>query len=192
MVKVIGITGTLGAGKDTVSKHLKQRFNCFCVKLSEVLRNEIEKKRNKLDRTVLQNSGDEMRQQYGNHVLAKVSIEYLPRDKELIVINGIRNPGEVEYLKKEFGKDFLLIAVDSLPELRFERMGKRAGSNDPKTWEEFLEMDQRDQGTNQPDYGQQVKRCMEMADVTIRNDSIFEDFQNSIRENIQKIWDGWK
>lgn len=187
MVKVIGLTGTIGSGKYVVRDYLKQKFSCFYVKVSDVIRNEMEKRRGKLDRKTLQDSGDEMRKKYGNQVLAKVSIDYLPRDKQLIVIDGIRNPGEIDYLKRSFGKDFILIAVDSLPELRFERLKQRNRIDDPKTWEEFLEIDARDQGVGQPEYGQQVRKCMEKADYSIKNDGSLEEFQIKIGEVVQKI-----
>ncbi len=188
MVKVIGLTGTIGSGKFVVRDYLKQKFNCFYVKISDVLRNEMVKRKGRLDRKTLQDSGDEMRKKYGGHVLAKVSIDYLPRNKELIVIDGIRNPGEIDYLKKTFGKDFILIAVDSLPELRFERLKQRNRADDPKTWEEFLEIDARDQGAGQPEYGQQTRKCMEIADFSIKNDGSLEDFQTKISETVQKIF----
>jgi len=188
MVKIIGLTGTIGSGKYVVRDYLKQKFNCFYIKISDVLRNETEKKRGKLDRKTLQDSGDEMRRKYGNYILAKVAIEYLPRNKQLIVIDGIRNPGEVDYLKKTFSKDFVLIAIDSLPELRFERLKQRGRPDDPKTWEEFLEMDARDQGVNQPDYGQQTRKCMDIADFNIKNDGNLEEFQATIAELVKKIF----
>jgi dephospho-CoA kinase len=191
MVKaVIGLSGTLGAGKEVAADYIKKRFNCFYVKLSQVLRNELEKKRKGLDRKLLQDSGDEMRKMYGGHVLAKVSIEYLPRNKELIVLDGIRNPGEIDYLKTNLNSNFFLIAIDSKPETRFERMNKRARKDDPKTWEEFLEMDARDQGDGQPEYGQQTRMCMDKADFKIDNDGTEEEFLAKIDESVKRILNG--
>lgn len=191
MVKaVIGLTGTLGSGKEVAAEYIKKTFSCFYVKLSQVLRNELEKKRKGLSRNLLQDSGDEMRRMYGGHVLAKVSIEYLPRNKDLIILDGIRNPGEIDYLKNNLNNNFFLIAIDSKPETRFERMNKRARKDDPKTWEEFLEMDSRDQGTGQPDYGQQTGRCIERADFKIENDGTEEEFLAKINETVKKILSG--
>ena len=191
MVKVvIGLTGTMGAGKDVVRDYLKQKYNCFYVKMSDVLMNELERKKYGLDRKLLQDSGDDMRKKYGGYVLAKVSIDYLPRDRELIVVDGIRNPGEIAYLKKTFGRLFVLIAIDSPPEMRFERLVKRGRPGDPNTLEEFQELDNRDQGTGQPDYGQQTRRCIEQADFLITNDGTFDDFQKKIAETVQKLFGG--
>jgi dephospho-CoA kinase len=191
MVKaVIGLTGTMGSGKDVASEYIKKNFSCFYVKLSEVLFNEIEKKRGRVTRKVLQDSADELRKVYGGGVLAKVSIEYLPRNRDFIVLDGIRNPGEIEYLKKNFPNSFFLIGIDATPETRFERMNKRARNIDAKTWEEFMEMDSRDQGTGQPDYGQQVRRCIERADIVIENNGNIEEFQAKIDEFMRKILNG--
>lgn len=186
--KVIGLTGTIGSGKDVVREYLKKKFNCVHVKLSDVLRNEMEKKKGRLNRETLQDSGDEMRKKYGSHILAKVATDYLSRNKELIIIDGIRNPGEIDFLKKTFGKDFILIATDASPEKRFENIKNRGRSDDPKTWEEFLAMDERDQGLGQPEYGQQTRKCMDRTDATIENNGSLEEFQAKINETVQKIF----
>jgi dephospho-CoA kinase len=187
---VIGLTGTIGSGKEAAAEHIKKTFSCFYVKLSQVLRNELEKKRKGLSRNLLQDSGDEMRSTYGGHVLAKVSIEYLPRNKDLIILDGIRNPGEIDYLKSNFNSGFFLIGIDSKPETRFERISKRARRDDPRTWEEFLEMDSRDQGNGQPEFGQQTRRCIEKADFKIDNDGTEEEFLAKIDETVKRILNG--
>jgi hypothetical protein len=69
-------------------------------------------------------------------------------------------------------------------------MNKRARNIDAKTWEEFMEMDSRDQGTGQPDYGQQVRRCIERADIVIENNGNIEEFQAKIDEFMRKILNG--
>lgn len=189
MVKVVGLTGTIGSGKDIVRQYLKKRFDCYYVKISDVIRTELQKKKGNLNRKTLQDLGDELRKNYGTHILAKLAIDYLQRDKKLIVIDGIRNPGEIDYLRKTFGKDFILVATDALPELRFDNLKKRARADDPTTWEEFLEADTRDQGTDEPEWGQQTKKCIEQADFIIRNDGSLEDFQRKIDETAQKIFE---
>jgi len=189
-MKVIGLTGTLGSGKSSVKQLILQKYNCYYVTLSDVIRGELEKKRGLLDRTALQDMGDEMRKKYGAHILAMLAIEYLPKVKEVTVIDGIRNPGEVEYLKNKFGKDFALIAVDAPVEVRFERTKARGDQKDPQTMEEFLELDKRDKGEGQPAYGQQVAACVAVADFKIDNSSAPEQLEQQVNEVMQKIMSG--
>lgn len=186
-MKVIGLTGTIGSGKKVVKQFILRRFNCYHVTLSDVIRGEVEKKRGTLNRTTLQDMGNEMRKKYGTHVLALLATEYLPRDKEMIVIDGIRNPGEVEYLKKNFGKDFVLIAVDAPKKIRFERLKIRNDPKDPQTFEEFEKMDARDQGEGEPPYGQRVGACIAMAEFKISNDGSLEQLEEKVLEAMKKI-----
>jgi dephospho-CoA kinase len=186
-MKVIGLTGTMGSGKEVVKDFLIKKFNCYYVTLSDVIRGEIEKKKGNLTRQTQQDMGNEMRKKYGPHILAMLAIEYLSKSKEMAVIDGIRNPGEIEYLRKKFGPDFKLIAIDASPEVRFERILKRGQASDPKTWEEFAALDERDKGKDEPEYGQQVKRCMEQANFTVMNDGTLEEFENKINEIVKNL-----
>jgi dephospho-CoA kinase len=186
-IKVVGLTGTMGSGKESVKKLLMKRFSSYHVTLSDVIRGEVEKKRGMMSRELLQNMGNEMRQKYGNHILALVAIEYLPRDRDIIIVDGIRNPGEAEYLKKKFGEDFSLIAVDAPTETRFQRLQGRKDPKDPQTLEEFKKADARDRGQGEPPYGQQVGACVKMADLKITNDGTFQQLQQRVVEATQKI-----
>ncbi len=187
MKKVIGITGTIASGKNVVRDLIKKKFSSYTVSLSSIIRGELERKKPDFNRVSLQDLGNELRKKYGNEILAKLAVEYMQRDKDVLIIDGIRNPGEVEFLRKKFGKNFVLIGVDAPREIRFERIVKRKKRTDPKTWEEFLIVDERDQGKGEPDYGQQTKKCLELADFLIINDGSLEDLEKKVNEVISKI-----
>jgi len=146
-----------------------------------VIRSEAEKKNGSVDRKVMQDIGNDMKQKYGAHILAKMAVEYLGKDKQLTIVDGIRNPAEVEYLKKKFGDDFKLIAIDAPIETRFNRILEREDTRDPKNFDEFKVVDERDQGKDEPSHGQRVGDCMKMADHTIDNDSSFEDLYSKLK-----------
>lgn len=188
MATIIGITGTAESGKSELKDILKKKFSSYYVTLSDVIRAEFERKKKDFGRKTLQDIGNEMRQKYGTHILAKMAVEYLPKNKELIIVDGIRNPGEVDWLRKTFGKDFFLIAIDAPREIRWERAQKRESYKiDPKTYEEFAELDDRDQGLNEPVYGQHVKECMERADFKIVNDKDLKDLERQVDEILQNL-----
>jgi len=183
---VIGITGTIASGKDAVMHMLLRKYNCYHVTLSHVIRGEMQKKKGAMNRTTLQEMGNEMRLKYGTHILALLAIEYLPRDKELTIIDGIRNPGEVDYLKKKFGDRFFMIATDAPRERRFELLQMRNDPSDPKTFEEFVKVDERDQGAGEPPNGQQVAACVARADFLIQNDGDLAQLEQKVDE-VMKI-----
>lgn len=181
-MKIIGLTGTIASGKEVVKELIARKFDSYQVSLSGAIRGEMERRRRDFSRKTLQDMGNELRQKYGTYVLAKVSTEFMPRAKPVMVVDGIRNPGEAEWLKKTYKNDFILVGVDAPQQLRFERVQKRSRPLDPKTWDEFVELDERDQGQNEPPYGQQVRKCIEMADVVIENDGDQARLEQKIQE----------
>jgi dephospho-CoA kinase len=187
-LKVVGLTGSIGSGKEVVKEFLARKYNMWYVSLSSMIRAELEKKKHSFNRMTLQDHGNELRRKYGSHILAKLAVEYLQRDKELIVVDGIRNIGEARWLKQQFGKDFVLIAVDAPQNVRFERIVARNRPSDPKSWEEFLEVDKRDQGEGEPEYGQHTGQCIREADFVIVNDGSKEEFEKKVIDVIENLW----
>ena len=100
------------------------------------------------------------------------------------IIDSLRNVGEAKFLRENV-KNFILIAVDAPQKLRFERIIKRGKPSDPKSWEEFLKVDNRDFFDPENPLGQQVGKCIETADYVIVND---KDLESSMKE-IERIWE---
>ena len=87
---------------------------------------------------------NDLRKKLGNGALARLALENAKESK--IIIDGIRNPAEVDELKKS---NAIIIAVDAPLQTRFSRLISRNRSSDPKNWQDFIEMDRRDKGINQ-------------------------------------------
>jgi dephospho-CoA kinase len=188
-MKVIGITGTLASGKTTVKDFFLSRFSSSFVSLSDIIEEELKKEGKELKRENFIEKGNQLRKRYGNQILVEAAIITLPKkfEKRVLIIEGIRNPGEVEYLRKKFGKNFVLIAVDAPREIRFRRLRERKKEGDPKTLEEFLEIDETDLGRNQPEYGQKVEECLKLADYLIINDGSINELNKKLEEIVKAI-----
>jgi deoxycytidylate deaminase len=87
------------------------------------------------------------------------------------VIDSIRNLKEVEHLRKTY-PNFFLIAVDSSPCFRWERL-KLEFKKQGKTEDDFEEYDRRDKNEEWTTHGQQVELCVDDADLMIVNDEQF-------------------
>ena len=61
----------------------------------------------------------------------------------------------------------------------------RGKESDPKTWEEFVRVDERDNFDSANPMGQQTGKLIEIADFVIVND---EDLNNAMVQ-IEKIWE---
>ena len=99
------------------------------------------------------------------------------------IIDSLRNTGEAVFLK-EAVKDFVLIGVDAPQKARFERILRRNKSSDPKTWEDFLKMDERDNFDVNDPMGQQTGKLIEMAHFVIVNEG---DLAGSVKQ-IEEIY----
>lgn len=172
---IIGLTSLNGAGKTTVANYLVQKGFVF-YSLSDIIRDEIKARKQEITRDSLRETGNELRQRFGNSVLADRILEKLEEGKNY-VIDSIRHPAEVEAFKKR--KDFSLLFIDAPVETRYERVVNRQREKDPMTLKDFkkaeeLELKGKDSAN------QQLLACKEMADFVIENDSSFEELYRKI------------
>lgn len=188
---IVGVVGQIASGKGVLVDYLVKKYGFISFSLSTIVHEEVKKRGiKKIERKTLQDVGDGLRKKYGNDVLAKRAVEKLKvissqlRGKNRFIIEGIRNPAEVEYFKKI--SYFVLIGIRAKRRLRFERILKRGKPWDPKTWDEFLKIDRRDYGINQEDSGQQVGECIKMADYILTNNKDLESFYKKIEKLIKK------
>ena len=173
---IIGVTGPICAGKDEVGKILND-LGFERISLVEVLRAEARKRGIELTRKNLQDLGDKLRREEGTDTFAKRATKNIVKGKNY-VIESIRNPGEVEALRKLPG--FVLLCVNSSDEVRFSRMIARGREKDPRTFDEFLKVEARDKGIGQAAYAQQSEASWKLADHSISNEGSIDDLYQQV------------
>lgn len=181
---IIGITGAFGSGKSTAASFfVSQKFTQ--VALSSFLEEEAKKRGvKKITRTILQDIGNEWREKFGKEILAKKALEYI-RSHEIqkAVIDGIRNVGEIEFLREE--DDFILLGVLANRKTRFSRLS-RVKRRESLTWSLFETLDYRDLGIKEKDTGLQVGLCIAVADIFITNNKtksvLFDTLQATLKQ----------
>ncbi len=181
---VLGLTGPNCAGKGEVCKYLGTK-NFFVCSLSDILR-EIATQFN--IPTTLDNLavlGNQMRILFGPEILAKLLIRKIGDDHEKIVIDSIRNVGEIMELKKFYGKNFYLIHITAPTKLRFKFCLKRNRAGDPKSYKEFLMVEKRE--CSDDFVKQQIKKCKELSDFFIVNNSTLDSLYRKIDNIISKL-----
>ncbi len=173
-VRFIGLTGTNGSGKGKAAAYFKKKGYSY-FSLSDLIREELQKNGKELTRDNLIEKGNELRDTHGPAMLAQQARKKV---KGKAVIDSIRNPFEVEYLRKD--KEFILLAIDAPVELRYERVKKRGRKESASTLQEFIKKEEEEMTGSEK--GQQLRRCMKMADFVIFNDGTLEDFQLKLEE----------
>jgi len=174
MTHLIGLTGTNGAGKGEVAAFFVEKGYAY-FSLSDVIREELQKKNQEITRDNLIKLGNFMRQQYSPDILAR---RVAKKIKGKAVIDSIRNPKEVEFFRNQ--KNFVLLAIDAPQELRFERVKIRGREESVSSLQEFIDKEAEEMGTERS--SQQLMVCMEMADHTIINDGTLEGLRNKLEE----------
>jgi dephospho-CoA kinase len=166
--KLIGLTGTNGAGKGEAAAFFMAKGYEYH-SLSDILRDELRRKGQEISRDNLIKTGNQIRKTRGPDVLARLVLTQISGHS---VIDSIRNPHEVEFLKRE--KNFILLAIDAPVELRYKRVKKRGRDESAASMEEFIRKEQEEMTTQQK--GQQLQTCIKMADHTIMNEGTLEAF----------------
>jgi len=167
---VIGLTGANGAGKTAVCDYLKSRG--FAVySLSDEIRDELARLNRPASRENLIELGNDLRRRFGPAVLAeRIQVRLLPGPN--YVIDSIRNPSEVESLRRLDG--FHLVHVDAPLEVRYERARLRNDARVPGSLDQFRAEEEREIETADP-ATQQLLACFRLADERLANDGALDE-----------------
>jgi len=176
---IIGLTGANASGKGEAADYLKSKgFTHYS--LSDILRKEAKDRKINPSRENLIKLGNELRKENGPSILADLAAKKIG-DKNNYIIDSIRNPFEVKALRKL--NNFTLIGIDAPVEMRFKRSLERNRPGDPKTLDEFIEKENKENITNS--VNQQLENCLKLADIIIINDSTIEKFHKKIEGAIK-------
>lgn len=180
---IIGITGTLGAGKGTVVRHLKKiGFHHYSVRA--YLTDEIVKRGLEVNRDNMVTVANELRAQNSPSYLAEQLYEQAKKKGGNCIIESIRTPGEAEALQQK--DQFYLIAVDAEQKIRYQRIIKRNSTTDRISMEKFVEDETKEMTSDDPNK-QNLSKCITMADFRIDNSGSFEDLYNQIDKITETI-----
>jgi len=178
---IIGLTGNMGCGKGEIVKYLKTKgFEHYVY--SDILRDIAKKKNIEANRENLQKLGYEIKKDSRNlGILSRMLLAKITSDKA--VVDGIRNPDEIRELRK--GAEVHIIGVTAPQKVRFGRLSKRGREGDPKTFDEFKRLDNlENRGKTK---GQEINKCLKMADFTIVNDSSVNDLNKKIDDILSSL-----
>jgi dephospho-CoA kinase len=159
---IIGISGTLGSGKDTVAQYLAKK-GWQHISLSDLIRAEAKKRGIGWDRDSLRNFANLLKTEQGGDALAKIAVKQ--KKKANFVISSVRKPEEVEYLRSI--PSFKLLYVDAPIKLRYKRIITRARVGDTKL--SLQDLKKQEQTEMSGKSSQVLSYCKDHADLTIDN-----------------------
>ncbi len=179
---VLGITGEMAAGKTTITDYIKERHGGVSFRFSTMLRDVLTRMHIDETREHLQKLSTILRKQFGDDLMSKVIAEDVAAaTDDVIIVEGIRRPSDVTYLKDLPG--FHLIAIDADLQTRYERIIERSENPDDqeKTFGQFkAEQSQESEG--------KIREIMKDAEVVINNNGDLDALHAHIDDVIKQFY----
>jgi len=164
---IIGVTGGMGSYTQSVADDLVKHYGFISFSLSHIVRQETASRGRPTTGANLRRTGNSLRKMFGSGVLVDRILRRVERevDSKFIVLEGIRNPGEVESLMRY--PNAFLIGLEAGDEERYQRLENVRdwsdwGGQDPGI-ETFRRLDAQDMGADEPPHGQQIGACLAEA-----------------------------
>jgi dephospho-CoA kinase len=166
---IIGITGTLGAGKGTVAEYLTthHKFTYFSVR--NFYAGEVVRSGHLANRDTITAIAKALRTEHGP-IFAMEQLMLQARPGQNVVIESIRTKAEAQYLKS-LGAH--LWAIDADIHMRYERSAKRDVGTKTLSFDEFAAQDAGDTG---------LREAMALADASINCDCSKEELYAEVEK----------
>jgi len=181
-MKVIAFTGMPFSGKSEAVKVAK-KLGFPVVRMGDAVWEEVKKQDLNLNDKNVGMIANEMRKKYGRDIWAKRTLDKirsLKVESSAIVIDGVRNAEEIDIFKKEFDKDFILIAIEASDYVRHMRALKRDRQDDSKNLVNIKERDKREISWG-------IDVVIASADIVVSNENGIDGFRENIRKMLSKI-----
>ncbi|HOW31701.1 MAG TPA: AAA family ATPase [Bacteroidales bacterium] len=180
---IIGITGTLGAGKGTIVDFLVKEKGFVHFSVRGFISEEIVRRGMVVNRDSMVLVANDLRAKHSPSWITDQLHQQAKLGGKNSIIESIRTPGEVESLRSK--GNFILFAVDADPLVRYERIVKRNSETDRISYFTFIENEQREMASDDPNK-QNIGKCIRMADYTFMNDHSIQSLQSEV-EKVLKV-----
>lgn len=172
LMRVIGITGTFGAGKGAVVEYLQEVYKVEHFSVRAMIARCAQDRYGVTveNRDDLRENGNRLREEFGPDILVRTAADYADKQKNCLiaVIESIRCLGEIDYLTKRYKNLFSLLAVDAEREERFRRITSRGDAVDKVSFEEFCRQESVELASTSL-WGQNLMECFARANHVILN-----------------------
>ncbi len=184
LLKIVGISGTNGAGKDTLGRLLAERKNYKFVSGSDILRAELTRQGLSHERHNMRALSTKWANEHGHGVISLKIIEAYVAEEEREGYDGlafasIRRVAEAEVVHEAGG---VVVWVDADRRLRYERLQKndRGRADDKHSFEEWSRHEDIELKPIEGEPGSMnMLGVKELADIHIDNNfSTYEEFQD--------------
>ncbi|KND49949.1 MAG: dephospho-CoA kinase [Parcubacteria bacterium C7867-008] len=173
---IIGITGSFGAGKGAVVDYLIKEKDFAYFSARTFIAREVTQRGLTVDRDTLASVGNALRAEHGpTHIIYSLLKEAEASGKDS-VIEALRAVAEATCIQEEGG---IVLGVDAPPEIRYERVVRRASETDHVTFEKWVEQEKKEMNPDDPTK-QDIYGALKISDVIIQNDGTLEELHSKV------------
>lgn len=193
-MRVVGVTGMPGSGKSEAMK-VAHKMEFPVVRMGDMIWAETEAQGLPRDAEHVGKVASAMREEHGDDIWALRTVKKVQEHQaepapeahdhhraanKIVLIDGIRSNHEVEVFRRELGTDFILVAIHTDPDERYDRLTARGRDDDPSDVEGHQARDQRELNWG-------LARTIAMADEMLVNDCALEEFHAQVEGLLDRI-----
>lgn len=177
------LTGTIGAGKNTVADYLVRRHGFKSAYGSQILKEKALSFGLEPTRPIMRNLANQLRANYPNAIIEATiqAVENKPRS----LIGFLRTRNEVIYLRKRAERS-ILIAIDASQLIRYQRTQHRNELKDRLTYSQFIEMEELEMNSIDPNK-QNVSYCIKASNYIIQNNGSLQDLYKKLDKLVERL-----
>ncbi|MBT3864437.1 AAA family ATPase [Candidatus Peregrinibacteria bacterium] len=180
----VALTGYMGTGKGAIAKKL-ETLGYRYISLSDMIREEADKRGVEHSRGNLQDIGNELRNTHGPGVFGLRVREKIEGEEGALfgtgkwIIDGVRNPSEATEIKR-IPNSKLLAVTASLPTITERIRSRKRPGEENITKEEVFERLKKESGVGEDETGQQVQKCLDVSEFLIINEGSLEELDKKL------------
>lgn len=182
-MKVIGVIGQNGSGKDEVLKYLKAEYGIPFLSTGDLVREIAVEEGREPTRENLEEISSRYFREQGQGCFVRMVADRIHRNGwQIAGISGIRSLDDVIALRESFGKAFILVHVFITdPNLRYSRISRRGADREPHSYEQFLKQDEAEEELFH------IKEAASYARYSLNNNGTLDDLRQEIEKVMRRI-----
>lgn len=190
-MKIFGLSGTNGSGKDILAKLLEREYGFLNVSATDLLGDELTRQGKEHTRENKSALSAEWRRQFGMGVIVDKAVfefkKYPAGTYAGLIVGSLRHPGETDRVHELGG---LQLWIDADSKVRYARItghDRGRAAEDNKTYEEFLADEAREMTPEGDAATLNMAGVKEKADIFIdNNESNVETFEAQVRDVLKR------